>query len=69
MKTNNLWEADQVRKLTTVLAVDELITRCAYGLESAEKNYPVSKAAILGWKRKLSFLAKLKEHVEMGGAR
>lgn len=65
MKTNNLWEANQVRKLTTVMAVDNQITRCAFGLQGAQNNFPVSKAAILGWNRKLAFLAKLKEHVAM----
>lgn len=63
MKTNNLWEADQVRKLTTVAAVDAQTTRCALGLNSAANNYPVSKAAVLGWQRKLKFLAQLKEHI------
>jgi hypothetical protein len=59
----NMWEQDAMRKLTTVFAVDQQIIRCEGGLKSAQSNFPVSKAAVVGWQRKLKFLARLKEHV------
>lgn len=64
MKTNNLWEADQLRKLTTVFAVDQQMIRCEKGMKAAPS---VSK--VKEWGRKLLFLTKLKQHVAMGGSR
>lgn len=54
----NLWEKDQMRKLTTVAAVDQQIDRCLRGEAAAP-----SDAKMREWGRKLKFLARLKEKV------
>lgn len=63
MTATNLWEADQLRKLTTVAAVDAQIDRCIRGQAAAPTD-----AKMREWGKKLAFLARLKEHVAMKGA-
>lgn len=58
----NLWEADRLRKLKTVAAVDEEIVRCNMGRKAAPNIHKQRD-----WELKLRFLARLKEHIAMGG--
>lgn len=58
----NLWEKDQMRKLTTVAAVDVQIERC----EQGEFASP-TKSVEMTWRKKLVFLARLKEMVATDG--
>ena len=57
----NLWEKDQMRKLTNVADCEAQIARCTHGAEAAPT---IPKKA--EWFRKLEFLRKLR-HQLIGG--
>lgn len=61
---NNLWERDQMRKLTTPELVQQQIERCEQGVKAAP-----SIAKVNEWRRKLSFLNRLKFELRKGGTR
>jgi hypothetical protein len=58
MIARNLWEADQLRRLTTVALVDAELARCTRGAAAAP-----TPAKYNEWQRKLAFLRRLKIHL------
>lgn len=63
MIPKNMYEANALRKLTTLDAVDAEIARCNKGHVSAVNNPDIGQHKANEWLRKLAFLENLREEI------